>query len=177
MLSFQTFRTENYLLRQIVDADLENLFLGLSNPEVIKYYGISYSTLEETKEQLKFYRELEQNETGIWWAICLLNNDIFYGVIGFNNRNLIHRNAEIGYWLLPQYWGKGIINETLSFVCNFGFHQLNLHRIVAMIESENIASRKTIEQFGFNQEGTMKECEFKDGRWIDLDIFALINNQ
>jgi ribosomal-protein-alanine N-acetyltransferase len=101
--SFQTLRTENYLLRQIVDADLENLFLGLSNPEVIKYYGISYSTLEETKEQLQFYRELEQNETGIWWAICSLNIDIFYGEIGFNNRNLIHRNAEIGYWLLPEY--------------------------------------------------------------------------
>ena len=177
MQSFQTLRTENYLLRQIVDADLENIFLGLSNPEVIKYYGISYSTLEETKEQLQFYRELEQNETGIWWSICSLNNDIFYGAIGFNNRNLIHRNAEIGYWLLPQYWGKGIINETLSFVCNFGFHQLNLHRIVAMIESENIASRKTIEQFGFNHEGTMKQCELKDSRWIDLDIFALINNK
>jgi ribosomal-protein-alanine N-acetyltransferase len=57
--SFQTLRTENYLLRQFVDADLENIFLGLSNPEVIKYYGISYSTLEETKEQLKFYRELK----------------------------------------------------------------------------------------------------------------------
>ena len=177
MQSFQTLRTENYLLRQIVDADLENIFLGLSNPEVFKYYGISYSTLEETKEQLKFYRELEQNETGIWWAICSLNNDIFYGAIGFNNQNLIHRNAEIGYWLLPQYWGKGIIENVLPTVCNFAVQELKLHRIVAMIESENIASRKTIEQFGFNHEGTMKQCEFKDGRWIDLDIFALINNK
>ncbi len=176
MQSFQTIRTENYLLRQIVDADLENIFLGLSNPEVIKYYGISYSTREETKEQLKFYRELEQNETGIWWAICSLNNDIFYGVIGFNNRNLIHRNAEIGYWLLPQYWGKGIIKNALPVVCNFAFQELKLHRIVAMIESENIASKKTVEQFRFNYEGTMKECEFKDGCWIDLEIFALINN-
>ena len=39
---------------------------------------------------------------------------------------------------------------------------------------KTIASRKTVEQFGFNYEGTMKECEFKDGRWIDLEIFAYI---
>lgn len=107
MKSFPNIRTEKYLLRQITDADLENIFLGLSNPDVIKYYGVSFSSLEETKEQLKFYRELEQSESGIWWAICSLNNHVFYGAIGFNNRNLIHRNAEIGYWLLPKFWEKG----------------------------------------------------------------------
>jgi ribosomal-protein-alanine N-acetyltransferase len=172
--TFPSIKTENYLLRQITDTDLENIFLGLSNPEVIKYYGISYSTLEETKEQLKFYRDLEMNSTGIWWAICSLNNEEFYGAIGFNNRNLIHHNTEIGYWLLPQFWGKGIVKNVLPMVCNFAFNELQLHRIVAMIESENIASRKTVEQFGFNYEGTMKQCEFKDGRWIDLEIFAII---
>jgi ribosomal-protein-alanine N-acetyltransferase len=174
-MSFPIIRTDNYLLRQIVNADLENIFLSLSNPEVIKYYGISYSSLQETKDQLKFYRDLEQNETGIWWAICSLNNDVFYGAIGLNNRNLIHQNAEIGYWLMPQYWGKGIINETLPFVCNFGFNQLNLHRIVAMIESENIASKRTVEKIGFAYEGTMKECEMKNKNWIDLEIYAMIN--
>lgn len=175
MQSFPTITTEKYLLRQITETDLENIFLGLSNPEVIKYYGVSFSTLEETKEQLKFYRELEQNDTGIWWAICSLNNNVFYGAIGFNNRNLIHRNAEIGYWLLPQYWGKGVIKNILSVACKFAVQELKLHRIVAMIESENIASKKIVEQFGFNYEGTMKQCEFKNGCWIDLEIYALIN--
>ena len=172
---FPILRTDNYLLRQIVDTDLENIFHGLSNPEVIKYYGVSFSTIEETKDQLTFYRDLEINSTGIWWAICSLNNEEFYGAIGFNNRNLIHHNAEIGYWLLPQFWRKGIVKNVLPIVCNFAFNELQLHRIVAMIESENIASRKTVEQFGFNYEGTMKECELKDGRWIDLEIFAYIN--
>lgn len=65
----------------------------------------------------------------------------------------------------------------MPIVCNFAFSELQLHRIVAMIESENIASRKTVEQFGFNYEGTMKECEIKDGRWIDLEIFAYIKTE
>ena len=176
MHPFPIIRTDKYLLRQIADADLENIFLGLSNPDVIKYYGVSFSSLEETKEQLKFYRELEQNESGIWWAICSLNNDVFYGAIGFNNRNIMHRNAEIGYWILPQYWGKGIMKNIMPIVCNFAFSELQLHRIVAIIESENIASKKTVEQFGFHFEGTMKQCENKNGRWIDLDIFANIRS-
>ena len=45
--------TQNYYLRDILASDLEPIFLGLSHPEVIKYYGISYSSLEETKTQMQ----------------------------------------------------------------------------------------------------------------------------
>lgn len=50
----------------------------------------------------------------------------------------------------------------------------NCIELLQRLSQKNIASRKTVEQFGFNYEGTMKECEFKDGRWIDLEIFAYI---
>ena len=42
---FPTIKTEKLLLRQFADSDLENVFKGLSNPEVIKYYGVSFQTL------------------------------------------------------------------------------------------------------------------------------------
>jgi ribosomal-protein-alanine N-acetyltransferase len=65
-VNFPTIRTERLLLRQFVESDLENVYKGLSNPEIIKYYGVSYKTLEDTKAQMQFYSELEKNKTGIY---------------------------------------------------------------------------------------------------------------
>ncbi len=62
---FPVLRTGRLLLRQFKESDLENVFLGLSNPQVIKYYGIHFKSLEETKKQIEWFAELEKDETGI----------------------------------------------------------------------------------------------------------------
>ena len=95
------------MLRPFQDDDLERVFRGLSHPDIIRYYGVSYNTLEETKAQMQFFRELEENETGMWWAICSPDNAVFYGAAGLNGLNKQHRKAEIGFWLLPEHWGMG----------------------------------------------------------------------
>ena len=106
--AFPTIKTERLLLRQFTDNDLENVFTGLSDPNVIRYYGVSYATLEETKLQIKYFSELEQSDAGIWWAICAVNNLTFYGAIGLNNLMRQHKKAEIGFWLLPDFGESGL---------------------------------------------------------------------
>lgn len=162
-------------MRQFTDADLENVFKGLSHPDVIKYYGVSYSTLEETKIQMRFFADLEKNETGTWWAVCSAGNNIFYGGCGLNNINKQHKKGEVGYWLLPEFWGMGIITEAVPLVCEYGFKNFGLHRIEAVVETENTNSGKVMAKLGFNFEGTMKECEIKNDRYIDLDMYAKLN--
>ena len=107
-VQFPTIQTNRLLLRQFVESDLENVFKGLSDPEIIKFYGVSYKTIEDTKEQMKFFADLEKNETGIWWAVCSLDNATFYGAGGLNSLSKEHKKAEIGFWLLKNYWGQGI---------------------------------------------------------------------
>ncbi|WP_228527504.1 GNAT family N-acetyltransferase [Pararhodonellum marinum] len=170
--TFPTLKTDELLLRQITDEDLESLYLGLSHPEVIRYYGISFRSKEATKEQLAFYRDLEENGTGLFWAICSPDNQAFLGTAGLYGWSKEHHKAEIGFWLLPEYWGKGFIKTSLPLVCRYGFEQLNLHRIEAFVESENQNSKKVLEKLGFNQEGTMKDCEVKNGKFISLEIYA-----
>jgi ribosomal-protein-alanine N-acetyltransferase len=85
VLDFPTIRTERLLLRQFVESDLENVYKGLSDPEVIRYYGISYKTLEDTKAQMDFFADLEKKGKGIWWAVCSSSdNKTFYGAGGLN---------------------------------------------------------------------------------------------
>lgn len=170
-----SIKTNRLLLRQFAESDIRHVFKGLSHPDVIKYYGVSYNSLEATKAQMQFFADLEKNKTGAWWAICNPDNSIFYGASGLNSLHKEHKKAEIGFWLMPDYWGQGIITEAVPFVCNHGFTILDLHRIEAIIETENNNSKNLMPKLGFTYEGTMRECEIKNGRYISLDIFARLN--
>jgi len=126
---------------------------------------------------LQFFTDLEENETGIWWAICSLDNQTFYGGGGFNNRSKEHKKAEIGFWLLKDFWGQGIMSQILPLLCRYGFNHLDLHRIEALVETENWNCKKALQKLMFNHEGTMKDYEIKDGKFISIDIYALFKNQ
>jgi len=175
--NFPIIKTNRLLLRQFVDGDLENVFKGLSDPDIIKYYGVSYKTLEETKEQMKFFADLEIKKTGIWWAVCSLDNQIFYGAGGLNSLSKEHKKAEIGFWLLKDFWGQGIMTEVMPLICNYGFEKLGIHRIEGLVESENLNCIKAMQKLDFNHEGTMRDCEIKNGNFISLDIYAKLKSE
>jgi ribosomal-protein-alanine N-acetyltransferase len=169
---FPVVKTNRLLLRQFVDSDLENVFRGLSHSEIIKYYGVNYHSLEAAKKQMIFFADLEKNETGIWWAVCSKDNKMFYGACGLNSLRKEHKKAEIGFWLLCEYWNKGIMTEAIPLICNYGFGKLKLHRIEGFVNTKNENSKKLLVKLNFQHEGTMNECEIKNGKFISLDIYA-----
>lgn len=168
---FPTIKTNRLLLREITDLDLENIFNGLSNPDVIQYYGISFDTTEATKEQMIWFKKKEQ----MWWAICSRDNQIFYGAGGLNDINNKEGKAEIGLWLLPKFWGLGIMKEAIPLISDFGFNQLQLNRIEGFVETTNSKCKKAMSKLDFHLEKTMKDCEMKNGKLISIDVYAKTN--
>lgn len=166
--NFPTIKTNRLLLREIIDSDLQNIFKGLSNPDVIKYYGVSFSSLEATKEQMTWFADKKQ----MWWAICALDNQTFYGAGGLNDINHTENKAEIGLWLLPKFWGKGIMKEALPLITDFGFNRLGLNRIEGFVETENRNCKKAMLKLDFQLEKTMKDCEMKNGKLISVDVYT-----
>jgi len=171
---FPILKSERLELRQFTDSDLENVFRGLSHPDIIKYYGISFDTLEATKEQMTWFADHEKNGTGIWWAVCDKSDGTFLGAGGLNDLTLKHKKAEIGFWLLPENWGKGYMTEAMPIICNHAFDSIGLHRIEGFVETENNNCKKALDKLEFNLEGTMQDCEFKNGQFISVDIYSKI---
>lgn len=172
---YPELRTEHFELKQILATDQEFIFQGLSNPEVIRYYGVSYSTLRDTKFQMQFYESIWKQKTGMWWKIVDLKTKEQLGACGMNSYNALHQKAEIGYWLLPAYWKKGVIMEVLPAMINHLFSRWKLHRIEAIIEEGNESSCGVVRKLGFTYEGLMRDAEFKNGRWINLLIYSLLH--
>lgn len=177
LVEFPVIKTERLLLRQFVSSDLENVYKGLSDPEIIKYYGVSYNTLEDTKAQMQFFADIEKERTGIWWAVCSKDNKTFYGAGGLNSLSKEHKKAEIGFWLLTEFWGKGIMKEALPIICNYGFDNLGLHRIEGLVETDNFNCKYAMKKLDFIHEGTMRDCEIKNGKFISLDIYAKLRSK
>lgn len=173
--NFPFIAHEDFTLRQILSSDIANIYKGLSHPEVVKYYGVSYDNLLATEEQMKWFKDLKETNTGIWWAIVNIENTIFYGAIGLNNLSYVHKKAEIGYWLLPEYWGQKLMKNAIPLVCNYAFDVLKIHRIEALVESENNNSKKLLEKLNFNFEGRLIDYEIKNGNYISLDSYAKFN--
>ncbi|WP_273446060.1 GNAT family N-acetyltransferase [Neolewinella agarilytica] len=167
-----SIQTERLLLREVVGADIQNIYAGLSNSLVTECYGVSYDSLEATKEQMAWYENAQQ----VWWAICSADGETFLGAGGLNDLSLTNKKAEIGLWLLPDFWGQGIMTTVMPLICSYGFDELGLHRIEGFVDSANQNCRKAMAKLDFEHEGTMKDCEIKNGRYISVDIYAKLSN-
>ena len=174
---FPKIKTERLELRQTRKEDLPRIFEGLSHPEVIQFYGISYKTQEEAKAQLEFYDDVWRSETGIFWAITLLGEKELIGAVGYNNYMPEVQKAEFALWMLPDYMGQGIGSEASAKVIQYGFSTLDLHRIEALIETPNQGIKKLLQKFNFKHEGTLRETEYKNDQYIDLEMYALLKRE
>jgi [ribosomal protein S5]-alanine N-acetyltransferase len=168
--SFPELRTPRFLLRRIVPNDL-------SDPRVIVNYGVSYDSLESTQRQLAWFESIFKERTGIWWGISdpATSNELF-GACGLNDIVLEHRRAELGYWLLPEQWGKGVARECVRSILSYAFDTLGIHRVGADVDIENNKSSSLLESLGFQLEGVRRGFELKNGLFLDLKQYSLLSS-
>ncbi len=79
--NFPILKSERVILRQFKDTDLENVFIGLSHPEIIKYYGISFDTLEATKEQMTWFADLEKTKQESGGQFAQMKMEVFWALV------------------------------------------------------------------------------------------------
>ena len=87
------------------------------------------------------------------------------------------KSAELGYWLAPAYWGRGVMTEAASRLCKEGFARWDICRIFAEPFAENAASRRVLEKCGFVQEGLLRRSVWKNGRMHDSCLYGLIRGE
>ena len=173
---FPELHTDRFLLKQIVSTDQAFIFKGLSHPAVTPFYGVQFKTFEETKKQMDFYDDLWREKKGIWWKITDRVTGEPVGACGINHYQAVHQKAEIGYWLLPEFWRKRIMSEVLPVMINHVFGHWKLHRLEAIIEEGNEMGWRLAEKLGFRYEGKLREAELKNGKRISLLIYSLISS-
>ena len=172
---FPELSTRRLTLRRIVDADKDDLFLLRSNREVMAY--IDRPLAETTGDAVKWIRVVDdilQAGDGITWGISLKGESGLLGTIGLWRIIKEHHRAEIGYMLHPGQQRKGLMQEAMANVLDFGFSVINLHSVEANVNPGNAASVGLLEKNGFVREAHFKENYLCNGVFKDSFIYSLL---
>ncbi|MEO9099915.1 MAG: GNAT family N-acetyltransferase [Ginsengibacter sp.] len=174
---FPKLSTTRLLLRRLEATDAEQLFTLRSDEKVMKYIGKKpMENIDEANAFINLINDNVNNNSGINWAITLKEAPgNLIGVIGLWRIIKEHYRAEIGYMLRPEFWRKGIINEAILGVTDYGFSEMKLHSIQGNINAINIASAKALESAGFVREAFFKEDFFFDGKFVNTEIYSILN--
>jgi [ribosomal protein S5]-alanine N-acetyltransferase len=83
------------------------------------------------------------------------------------------QNTYLGYYVDADYAGQGLMLEGLRLAIDHAFHKLDLHRIEANIQPENIPSINLVRRLGFTKEGFSRRYLKINERWCDHERWAL----
>ncbi|MBK8946677.1 MAG: GNAT family N-acetyltransferase [Ignavibacteriae bacterium] len=172
---FPNLETKNLILESFTVLDANEIFIIRSDNRVTKYLDRdNHKSIDETMEMIQRIIKSYEDKTGINWIIREKSFSKVVGYIGY--WNLIRENvrAEIGYALNPEYWGKGIMSESLSKILEFGFNELSLHSIFGNVNPQNKRSIKLLERFGFKKEAYFREDYLYNGKYLDSEIYCLL---
>ena len=85
--------------------------------------------------------------------------------------------AEVGWWLAPQWWGRGVAAVAVRRYITYCFEDLDLHRVEAGVFLSNPASARVAEKAGFVLEGISRDAYLKKGELVDRLCYALVRSQ
>ena len=172
---FPVLETERLLLREIVEDDAQEIFNCFANSDVTRYYGQEpLINIEQAKELIRFFEKNYHEKRGIRWGIQVKDKKDLIGTIGFNLWSPKHKRAEIGYELHPSFWRMGYATEAVSKVSSFGFKELDLTRIGAVVFIENQASNNLLMNLGFEKEGVLRNYMYQNGIPHDTNVYSLL---
>jgi ribosomal-protein-alanine N-acetyltransferase len=175
---FPLLETERLFLRNITEDDTREMFFLRSDAEVMKYIARPlHKNMEETVVFIKNIHESHEKQDLINWAIALKSDNILIGTIGYYRMQKEHDRAEVGYMLHPDFRKKGIMQEALTAIIEYGFTQMNLHSIEAVIDPRNKASETILVRNNFVKEAHFKENYFFDGAYLDSAHYSLLTTK
>jgi RimJ/RimL family protein N-acetyltransferase len=152
--------------------DLNDLVALANNKNITQYMADVFPHPYTTENGKNFIDFANSNGNSRIFAITL--NDQIVGSIGLHiQTDILKKNAEIGYWLAEEYWGKGIMTEAIDQIVNYGFSNLDIVRIFARIYGTNIPSQKVIEKAKFKLEAKFEKTIFKNNEFLDELIYAI----
>jgi len=173
-------RGKSVLLRPFRRSDISYFLKWFNDPEILQYLDM-YLPMTEMSEE-KFIEELGTTRAGIDVLLVIeaIEGDSSrpIGNCGLHQISPKDHNAVFGIIVGERdYWSKGYGLEAARLLLDYGFQQLNLHRISSSAISFNERSIKLHRKVGFREEGRLRQAMFKNGQYHDRVEFGILREE
>ncbi len=173
-----TLETERCLLRKIEPDDIDDMYEYAKDPSVTEFLTWSPHPDKATTYEYVMYLQSRYKAGDFFdWAVICRDNKKMIGTCGFTRFDYNSNSAEIGYVLNSEYHGKGIATEVSARVIEYGFENLNLHRIECKYMVENTASRRVMDKNGMTFEGVRRDGMLIKGKYRNIGVCSILKEE
>lgn len=174
-MKFKIIETEHLILKGLFPEDMSYIFNNFEKEKIKEILG-HRSEEEYNKEEKKHQQGYASyNRSFLLFLICSKNSGKIIGRAGIHNWNKEHYRAEIGYVMEEEdYKRKGLMSEAVKAIIEYGFKELKLNRLEALVGKNNTASLRIIEKNNFVKEGVLKQHYYLNNGFEDSIVFSLL---
>ncbi len=179
MINDMSLSTKRLIVREFNENDWQAVHEYSSDPQVVRFMSWGPNTEEETQA---FVRRVVASQAAkprirYEFAVILRSKDRLIGNCCLLISSPSHREGWISYVFNPRFWGERYASEAAKILLRFGFTKSKLHRIFALCDPENMASRRILEKIGMQQEGYLRKNLLIKGRWHDSFLYAILEDE
>lgn len=171
--------SERLLLREFSMDDLAGVQRYACDMRVVEHLTFGPNNESDSVEFLRRCQldRAAQPRQDHAFAIVRQADSELVGSCGLHLRPWRKRTAELGYCLAYEFWGNGYAREAVAALVTYGFESLDLHRICAVADPENVPSLRLLERLGFRREGHLRKDEYLRGQWRDSLVYAVLADE
>ena len=181
-IDFVLFETERLFVREFKSNDVEAVFEYSGDVENTAFMDWGPSSRESVAEFIssRLAAQIAEPREFFDFAVCLKKTGELIGSVGLYLDSK-RRQADLGYIFNKRFWGMGYASEAAKGMLRFGFMNLDLHRITAKCDSENLASETVMKRIGMRKEGEMKKSVYTKVRgkeqWRSEKHYAMLQKE
>ena len=177
-LGTKTIETDRLVLRKFNLDDANNMFRNwASDKEVTKYLTWStYTSIEEAEKIIGMWIKDYYSQDFYQWCIELKESGEAIGSISVVNIKEDICSVELGYCIGQKYWGQGITSEAFAALIPFFFEEVQVNRIEARHDINNLKSSRVMEKCGLIKEGVQKQGIKSNSGISDSVIYGLVRD-
>ena len=167
--------TPRLILRRLEMRDAPDLFDYSRDPQVAKHVlWDAQTSVSEARAYVRYMLRRYRAGEPASWGIEEKETGRVVGTIGYMWYQRDNNACEVGYSLARRRWNRGYMTEALAEVLRFSFEELGVHRVEAQHEVENAASGAVMRKCGMRKEGTLRGRLYNKGRYVDVDLYAML---
>ena len=169
------FASNRLIFRSFTEKDFDLFYSIFSNESIMRYAWLDkFNSPEEIQDYWLSILECEYK-----FAVFNAQDNTFisFADIMMRMRNDNGGGAEIGYFLLPEFWGKGYATEIAKAPTDPRFNRLGLPQIHTTCTANNPNSDHIMIKAGMKKDGELRKVRYKNGSWDNEKYYSILKEE
>ena len=170
---------DNLYLETVNIIDADEVFETVDSSRNSLREWLPWVDLTKTSKDIEKYFQtcIDRAKSNNGFDLTINYNHKIVGGIGLHKIDHMNKTTSIGYWLSSKNEGLGLMTKSAKALCNYCFNNLELNRVEISCATDNIKSQNITKRLGFKLEGTLRQKEIVNGKYLDHYLFSLLKSE